>query len=103
MKFAGGRDELGTDLIGFEEDAFLACVEEAEGWMRVVAKHGATTIVGGGRMGNSDSAEEDEGMDGTWVRTDMGSPCKGEDPPDSGGGYPRASPHLRLNFKLRRF
>src|SRR5579859_5367016 len=30
---------------GFEEDAFLARVEEAEGGMRVVAKHGATAIV----------------------------------------------------------
>ena len=46
MKFAGGRDEFGTDLIGLEEDAFLARMEEAEGWMRVVAKQGAAAIVG---------------------------------------------------------
>jgi len=46
VKFAGGRDELGTDLIGLDEDAFLARVKEAEGWMRVVAKHGAAAIVG---------------------------------------------------------
>ena len=46
VKFAGGRDELGTDLIGLEEDAFLASVEEAEGWMRAVAKHGAAATVG---------------------------------------------------------
>ena len=46
VKFAGGRDELGTDLIGLDEDAFLARMEEAEGWMRAVAKHGAAAIVG---------------------------------------------------------
>ena len=54
--------------------------------MRIVAKHGAATIVRGGEgaarcapifeMGDSDSVEEDDGMDGTWVRTDMGSPYK---------------------------
>jgi len=45
LKIAGGRGELGTDAIRFEKDAFLACVEEAERGMRVVAKHGAAAIV----------------------------------------------------------
>lgn len=45
-KFTGERGEFIADMLGFEDAAFFASVEEAKKRMRTVAKHGAATIVG---------------------------------------------------------